>query len=354
MLVSLTGANASFLSIIWSMIFSLLGLAFILCFFSVLRRLWRNRKMTLRVQETENFKTYIAETLRLEADQPLRLTDIPPCDIAEISGVLLHYFRTLKGETKEYLIDFILNSNLEDRLIQSTFTGIRGTRMRSLRVLSYLGSQKSFQLIFNTLSSEDKYVRLTAARCLIRRDGVCYLRSIVASLIEAFPDDFKLIASVLQGLGQEGIEPIEAVISRSDNSVIKTAGLEALILMMPSQTSLNAAELMSDTSESVRAAALGLLALMGHDNEIDPLRLGLQDEAVSVKIRAAKIACRVKRSDVTADLYKLTKDPVMWVRYWAFRAIWMSGSSGQKFVNSRSSLETMAENVALEMRSGYV
>ncbi len=354
MLVSLTGGNVSFLTIVWSISFSLFGVSFALCFLTVLRRLWRNRKLRLRTRKTENFKTYLAEALRLGPDHPSNLNDAPSCDTAEMAGVLLHYFRTLRGKTKEHLELLISSSALEDKLIQSTFIGIRGTRMRSLRTLSYLGSQKSFQVIFNNLSSEDKYVRLTAARCLVRREGICYLSSVVDSLIEAFPDDFKLIAGVLEGLGREGIEPIEDIIKRSENNIIKTAGLEALVLIMPAHTSLDISQLMLDPSETVRAGALALSAVVSHDNRLDPLKLGLADNTISVKIRATKIACRVKRSDVMADLYKLTKDPIMWVRYWAFRAIWMSGQSGQKFVTSRSASETMAANVALEMKSGYV
>ena len=111
---------------------------------------------------------------------------------------------------------------------------------------------------------------------------------------------------------------------------------------------------MAAESESVRSAALALSAVVEHESAVDPLRLGLQDEAISVKITAAKMACNLRRKDLTADLYKLANDPVMWVRYWAFRAIWMSGQAGQKFVSTLATSQKMAEQVSLEMRSGYV
>jgi len=72
------------------------------------------------------------------------------------------------------------------------------------------------------------------------------------------------------------------------------------------------------------------------------------------KIRSAKIACFLKRSDLISEFYALTDSPVMWLRYWSMRAIWASGKQGEQFVNSLKSANPMAADVALEMESGYV
>ncbi len=354
MLASLTSADMSLLSIFWGLTISFLAISIFLCFAIVMRRMRRNKRAVEREREKSDFQNFIALVLKKTPEGDYDVTKAPSCQTSEMARVFLHYFRTLRGEKREFLQDMISESEWEEALTQNTFKGIRGVRMLCLRTLSYLESQRSLQVIFDNLSSDDKYVRLTAARCLVRRKSLCYLGPIIESLREAFPQDFKIIAGVLTEFGPESVESLEGYISRMKDDVIKTACLEALILIMPAKTSLDLAHLMSDESDSVRAAALSLSAIAEHNSGDDPLRVGLKDKAISVKIRAAKMACDVKRSDITTDLYKLTSDPVMWVRYWALRAIWMSGQSGQKFVVTLAKSQKMAENVTLEMRSGYV
>lgn len=354
MSVSLTSANISLLTLFWGLTFSFLAISVILCLAIVLRRMHRNKLETQREKEKANLQSFLALVLRKDSDSDYNINNAPRCQTSEMAAVFLHYFRTLKGEKLERLQKMISSSFWEEKLIQGTFKGIRGVRMRCLRTLSYLNSQRSLQIIFENLLSDNKYIRLTAARCLVRRQSFCYLGPIIESLREAFPQDFKILAGIIAKFGPDSVETLESYISRTKDSTIKTACLEALILIMPAKTSLNLPLLMEDKSDSVRAAALSLSAIAEHNHDIDPLRLGLQDEATSVKIRAAKMACNVKRADITSDLYKLTDDSVMWVRYWALRAIWMSGQAGQKFVIGLARSQKMAEKVTLEMRSGYV
>jgi hypothetical protein len=354
MLASLISADFNLFTVFAGITFSFLATSVLLCLAIVLRRIWRNKLAAQKEKAEADFRNYIALALRKESEDDHDTTQAPKCQTSEMANVLLHYFRTLRGEKLEYLQEMISGSEWEKALTQSTFKGIRGVRMRCLRTLSYLKSQRSLQVIFDNLSSQDKYVRLTAARCLVRRKSFCYLGPIIESLKEAFPQEFKILAGILAKFGLEGVELLEGYITRTTDSVVKTACLEALILIMPAKTSLDFAELMADESNSVRAAALSLSEIAGHSREIDPLRLGLKDEATSVKMRAVKMAYNVRRTDLTADLYKLANDPVMWVRYWALRAIWVSGQAGQKFVATLAQTQTMAEKISLEMRSGFV
>ena len=354
MLVSHTSANITLLTVFWGLTLSFLAISILLCFAIVMRRMWKNKRNAQKEKEKTNLQTFLALALKQDRDCDYDINKAPHCETSEMAAVFLHYFRTLKGEKLELLQDMISSSAWEETLIDNTYKGIRGVRMRCLRTLSYLESQRSLQVIFDNLASDDKYVRLTAARCLVRRKSFCYLGPIIESLREAFPQDYKILAGILAKFGLESAETLEAYISRTQDSFVKAACLEALILIMPAKTSLNLEELMADVSDHVRAAALSLSAIAEHNYKIDPLRLGLQDEAISVKIRAAKMACNVRRSDITSDLYKLSNDPVMWVRYWSLRAIWMSGQAGQKFVTSLSKTQNMAHKVTLEMRSGYV
>jgi len=353
-LVSLTSAKLSLLTLFWGSTFSFLAIAILLCFAIVVRRMWRNRQSAQREKEKQALEIFLASALRKDRVCDYDLGLAPKCQTSEMARVFLHYFRTLRGKKLECLQKMISGSKWESDLIEGTSKGIRGVRMRCLRTLSYLESQRSLQVIFDNLSSDNKYVRLTAARCLVRRRSLCYLGPIIESLRESFPQDYKLLAGILAKFGTASVGSLESYITRSKDSFVKTACLEALILIMPAKTSLDLAHLMTNEADTVRSAALSLSAIAEHDYTVDPLRLGLKDQAISVKIRAAKMACNVKRSDITADLYKLTNDPVMWVRYWALRAIWTSGQAGQKFVSSLARSQKMAEKVTLEMRSGYV
>jgi len=353
MLASLTDGNSTLLNAFIAITSILFGLSCLVCLLIVLRRIRRNKIIALREKQKADFQNYLLNLLKEDSLNQSGLNAAPDCRVAEMASVFLHYFRTFRGEKLERLQDLILGSAIEDKLIESTLNGIRGVRMRSLTTLSYLESQKSLQVIFDNLSSKNKYVRLTAARCLVRRGSLCYLTTIVDRLSEAFPQDFKITADVIAGFGPDSVEVLENYILRTDNNVIKATCLEALILIMPAQTSVKFDELMENESDSVRGAALSLSEITHHNQGVDPLSMGLKDNAVSVKIRAAKLACTVKRTDIMSDLYRLTNDPVMWVRYWALRAIWMSGPSGQKFVESLSKSNVMAGNVALEMKSGY-
>jgi len=353
MSVLLTSANFGLLSLFWAIAIFFFLSSLLICLSIIIRRLYRNRKAKRRDKQRTNFQSYVVDYIR-ETPEGGHYLDMPKCHIQDITDIFLHYFQTLKGEKRETLQDMISASEIEAKIVESTKDGTRGVRMRAVRVLSYLETQNSLQVIFESLSSDDKYVRLTAMRSLVKRKAVFFLDAIIESCLEAFPEDYKLLSSILSNFGNEIIEPLENIISTSENDVLTTASLETLVLIMPMHTSLDFDVLMKSESEDVRAAAVSLAAISKHNNVVNPLLLGLSDPSVKVKIRAAKVANSLKRSDLTSDLYALEADPFLWVRYWALRAIWVSGQSGQKLITSMTSTNPMAERLALEMSSGYV
>lgn len=353
MLVLRINTEITHLSIFWGISILFLGVSILICLVIIIRRLRRNKAINFRENQKIAFREFLSQVL-IEPSQAASLRDAPDCHILDMTEVFLHYFRTLKGEKNEHLMEMIVGTPVEDAIVQSTYAGVRGTRMAAVRTLSYLNSQKSLQVIFKNLSSDEKYVRLTAARCLVRRRGFIYLSSIIDALIEAFPEDSKLLAGILAKFGSQAIEPLESIVMATKNPVVQTACLEALVMIMPPQTSLNLGVLMQSSDKTVRAAALSLSSVAMHIDESDPLRMGLSDETTLVKMRAVKIANDLKRADLTPELYELSTDPVMWVKYWALRAIWGTGSSGEKFVHSLAEKNPMAKNVVMEISSGYV
>ena len=346
-------ADYSLLTAIWAITLSFIVAAVTLCCLIVLRRMKRNRLDARRARSKAGFQAFLKEFI--STDTPgAYLTQSPDCDIGDKTEVFVGYFRTLRGEKREALASMISGSPIESEIIAATRHGVRGLRMRAVRTLSYLNSQTSLQVIYESLSSGDKYVRLTAIRCLIRRQAACYLPAIVDSFIEAFPKDYKLLAGILAEFGGDITQTLENLIDTSDDDIVVTASLEALCILRPADSELDFEALLGTKTESVRAAAVAFSAVTMKPGTTDILRMGLRDSAVSVKIRAAKIACDLKRSDLTSDLYALSEDPVMWVRYWALRAIWSTGNSGQQFIDSLARSNPMAADVALELRSGYV
>ena len=348
-----TNAEVTYLTVFWGVSILFLSVSILICFVIIVRRLVRNKAAKTRKNQKTNFETFLSQAV-INAEQAPDTLQAPDCHILDMTEVFLHYFRTLKGEKNERLMEMIVGTPIEDQIVKSTYSGVRGSRMAAVRTLSYLNSQMSLQVIFDNLSSDEKYVRLTAARCLVRRDGLFYLSAIVDSLTAAFPEDSKLLAGVLEKFGSDAIGALESLVLSTQNPVVKTACLEALIMIMPPRTSLDLGALMKSPDKTVRAAVLSLSTVAKHDDQSDPVRQGLRDNETLVKMRAVKIANDLKRADLTPELYELSTDPVMWIRYWALRAIWGTGNSGEKFVFSLSETNPMAKKVATEISSGYV
>ncbi len=363
MSVLLINAKISLLGFFWAVSVTFLILACLFCLFIILRRVLRNKYQVKSMVQAEKFRAHLSERLAKTIDDPGEddpLMDDPeiidefPSHIEQATEVLLHYFRTLRGKKYERLQKLVSNSELEAHIIKSCREGTRGVRMRAVQTLSYLNTQDSLEVIFSQLESRDKYIRLTAARCLVRRKADFFLNQIIESLSDAFPNRPQILGGILAGFGT-GITPaLESHIQESNNDVVIAGCLEALIQIMPHETSLDLIGLMDHPSDLVRAAALSLSEVTSHQGGADPLRMGLKDDAMSVKIKAAKLACTHRRADLTSELYKLSSDPELWVRYWALRAIWMTGKSGRQFVDTLRQSNATAADVALEMRSGYV
>jgi len=223
--------------------------------------------------------------------------------------------------------------------------------MQAMQVLSFLRSQKSLITIFEGLDEPDKYVKLTAARCLARRKSICYLPEITQTMSETFPEDHKLLADILHRFGKDMAPRLERIVSSSDNPVIQAGALEALILMMPPSISLDLDALMENPDKRVRAATVALSTVVQHHLNSKVLLTGLQDEATMVRIRALKLAAVEKRQDAIEYLYESLDDPLMWVRYWAARAILNSGRTGKNLASSLSLKDSTAGLMAREVIS---
>jgi len=189
-------ADYSLLTVIWTITLSFIVAAVTLCCLIVLRRMKHNRMDARRARSKVRFQAFLKELINTDKTGA-NLMQSPACDISDKTEVFIGYFRTLRGEKRKALSNMISGSPVEADIIAATRHDVRGLRMRAVRTLSYLNSQTSLQVIYEGLSSDDKYVRLTAIRCLIRRQAACYLPAIIDSYIEAFPKDYKLLAGIV-------------------------------------------------------------------------------------------------------------------------------------------------------------
>lgn len=353
MLDLLTGADFNLLYLFWAISLSFYGLSIILCAIVVCRRMVRNRSLKTRNEQKTQYQRFVQEVLDQSGSTRADAVTVD-CHIDAKIDILLHLFRTIKGAKFELLQDFISETGLENEIAIETMRGVRGARMKALRTLSYLNSQNTLQVIFKGLSSEDKYVQLTAMRCLVRRQAKFAIPQIIETYVASFPEEHVLLASILSDYGRDISDEMESCVKTSEDPHIQAACLEALAILRTGEVSLNLKKYMQSSSQAVRSAALGLAATVGEKRGSDLLSKGLRDQSVAVQIRAAKLACKVKRPDLVSALYELSKSQNFWVRYWAFRAMWAVGMTGRNFVKSRSETDAMAANVALEMQSGYV
>lgn len=354
MSVSPTNAEPILLTIIWVASFVFFAISVVLCVWMTYRRKKRNRWAQARLREEALVHSYISDVVRHRISPREAINDLPTLSASVLTTVLLHYFRTLKGESFEHLQAVICQTNLENFIGDATRRGVSGRRMRALKVLSYLSTDSSLRIIRAHLKSDKKYVVLTAARSLVRRKSLSDMDAIITAISRAFPGQIAMLSALLAGFGLNAVKPLEARISQSNDPVITTACLSALVAVMPARTALDLTHMTRHSDERVRAAALLLSAICVHSGESDPITKCLKDSSIKVKIAAAKIAHDSKRQDIVSELFSLSNDPIIWVRYWALKAIWRSGQAGQKFVRTVSQSNRMARDLILELESGYV
>ena len=321
-----------------------------------LRRLYRNQRDAKTVVRQKRFEAFIQKRLG-DTDLAIDL-DIPPDirqDRTAIVTALLKFFKIVRGEDSSRLKILVEELHLEPIVLEATKIGNRGKRMRALTVLSFLHTRSSLMTIAEHLYSEDKYIRLSVARCLARRGVLSLLSEVSESVSTAFPKDEKIMADVLLRFGPDAVPLLESLVERSKSKTIAAGALEALILLRPANTKLDLSDMMFAKDARIRAATVDFSTVCEYDHSREILSMGLADESLKVKIRSLKIALREQRPETFSNLYKLMHDPHLWVRYWAMRASLKSGTSGMTLMRSISrrdgQLGKLAGEVLLERNS---
>ena len=317
------------------------------------RRVYRNKRdksVQDRQAEFEGILQKLLGTPKLARD-----IELPPhimSDRTAITAGLLKFFKLVRGKDSTKLKVIVHELQLEPIIIQATKYGNRGKRMRAQHVLSFLDTSRSLKVISDSLYSDDKYIRLSVARCLARRQVISLISEITEALVTAFPNEDGLLTDVLFRFGADAIPRFEGMIERSQNPTIIAGLLETLILLRPETSLIGFVALSTHADERVRAAAIELSIICKGEDHKDLLLLGLSDDSRMVKIRSLKLAAKSKRSDTFADIYRLMNDPFMWVRYWAMRAALNKGQSGQSLLRTLSKRDNkignLAEDVLLE------
>ncbi len=320
----------------------LISLAVILTLTSVLTAVWlsfrrikRNRDASFTAARQKQFEEFLQDLLGArEFPKHYALPEGLIEDHTAITGGLLKFFKIVKGEDANRLKLIIDHLHLEPVVQKATTTGNRGKRMRAFNALSFMDSQSSLKAIAENLYSNDKYIRLSVARCLARRQVLSLVSEVAQSIATAFPKDEKLIADVLRRFGPNVVPLLEELIAAKHRNTIIAGALETLILLRPARTSVDFDSLIHHPDERVRAAAIQFSVMTEHGSKQDLLLMGLEDSDRGVKIRSIKIAMKEQRNDTFSRLYVLMQDPFLWVRYWAMRAALLSGKSGETLMRS--------------------
>lgn len=343
----------------WAVSAALIGVSVLVCACVVVTRVWRNRQLAGRTQRMEAFRTALSTQLsralpaRDEWDN-VAPAPLPACEPDAAADVLLSFFRALRGGKAARLRALVARHSLEAGLIDTAARGpTRGSRMRALRVLSFLDTQDSLQAIHARLASPVGYERLVAARALVERGADVFLDAIMDSYAVTFPGRPRELADIVQGFGAGVCDRLEAAVRRNADDTITAAALMALAALQPPRTALDLRALMEHPDALVRASALELWGVSERGQHAGVLDRALADTSTAVKIRAAKVALAHRHTASTPALHCLAEDGHVWVRYWAVRALWAGGAAERQFVDTLARTNATASAVILEMRAGH-
>ena len=328
------------------------ALSFLACVILILRRVIRN----LQAERHERRKAEFTDIVAQVFEAKLTLEALPNCRKFAprvVSEVLLFYFRNLERDYAEALRRFIVEQNLERTLNKGLRGGTLGDRTRALHVLSYLESESSLQKLSCALYQGSVYVWLVAARGLARRRAYSYIPEIVEALDGQFVRKSNLLKTVLTRFGTGAVPHIESVLHTVCDDMVTIACLEAIAQLDTSKSRIDPTLYLPHSDDNVRAAALLLLAEKDGPSVMRHMNGDLSKESVTIRIRAAKLACKVRRPEFSMQLIDLLEDSHFWVRYWAARGIHALGPSGRDILNAMAAERTvagrMAGDVLLEM-----
>lgn len=329
-----------------------LCLSIVACLILVFRRGVRNYFAKRHTRLKAEFTDYVGDIFRRD----LKLDTVKPrrkYSPRVVSEVLLFYFRTLENNYTEILREFIAHDQLEKILKRGLRGGTLGDRTRAMHVLSYLKTDSSLALLRQALFQGSVYVWLVAARGLARRKAYTYVPDIVAALETDFPRKAKLLKTILVRFGPGVIPQLEILLEKNRNAMVLTACLEALAHFDSRNKHIRPVEFLSHADENVRAAALILVAASDGPSVMRHMNEDLSQESMTVRINAAKLACKVRRPEFSMPLIELLEDNNFWVRYWAARGLHALGANGEDILKAMSSERTpagrMAGDVLLEM-----
>lgn len=312
----------------------------------VLRNFWYRRSQDHQAQFEKIIQgLLIAEEIPENVEIPQEIRS----DRTAVTAALLKFFKLVKGDDAVRLKIIIEKLHLENVIIDAITWGNRGKRMRAFHVLSFLDSSASLKTISKHLYSNDKYIRLSVARCLARRRVMSLISEVAEAIAFSFPKDEKILADVLRRFGRRAVPRIETLAINTKNPTIKAGVLETLVLLRPESTQLDLNVFIENDDPRVRAAAVDLSTMTRGINHRDLLLDGLADDSRTVKIRSLKVAAKENRTETFADLYRLMNDPFMWVRYWAMQAALKTGKSGETLMRSLSRQTSDVGELALDV-----
>ena len=322
------------------------------CLVLVLRRVIRNYQARRHERNKAEFTDIVGRIFerKLGRVPPKKCNRFTPRVVSE---VLLFYFRTLELSYAQELRTFITEQKLESVLNKGLSQGVLGDRTRALQVLSYLETDSSLERLSKGLHQGSVYVWLVAARGLARREAYNYIPEIVEALEGSFSRKSKFLKSIFVRFGVNGVPYVERILNETSDESVTIACLETIAHFGATKSRVDPTLYLPHADDDVRAAALVLLAAKDGPAVMGYINGDLSEESVTIRMRAAKLAYKVKRPEFSMQLIDLLEDSHFWVRYWAARAIHALGPSGRDILTAIAKETTkagrMAGDVLLEM-----
>lgn len=266
---------------------------------------------------------------------------------------LMRYVPKLEGEIKETLCS--MAAPYLDRLASRMETGDDEQRARAILTLSNMGFEKYQHLIVQALDDPSPVVAMLASRSLSDRGASQYL-DVVLSKIDLFRSwSPTYLTTMLESLARR--QPTLLLMHLREQAHpdwVRAIILKALTQLYCSEALPLAADLLrEDSDREIQAAALQLLARLGHTEYRPLIRSKCEHPDFVIRLHAIKALAQIGDQTDTELFQQLLEDESRWVALQAAEALKSIGKLEilEKFADSGHSHAELALQVLYDQDS---
>ncbi|HEY0863888.1 MAG TPA: HEAT repeat domain-containing protein [Lacunisphaera sp.] len=311
------------------------GLVWVGCYFVRTRRLAQEARM---VRTEERLSNMIMDDIAGTKIPDETYRQLPLWERHILLRLLKNLADQITGQDQERLVALMQRVGFVDTARVALRSRRAAERQSACVVLGYYDHPAALDSLRGALRDPDLAVRLTAARALLRKDGIESLRALLEDL-NFSPDDPPLMMAEIFGLIPARLRP-EAI--RMLGEPIPDEWKRMLAIALGRSQVLAAYEALVELSRSrsdrMRAAAWIALRELGDPRVGGIVKEGLADANPSVIRAACACAAEAGEPAVIPRLQALLADEDWWVRFSAAQALYDFGPAGRQILEKHATL----------------